>query len=151
MHEDIIQSWGQFETPGLVLTMEIVCALRGDSPLVGSPRGLGFVCLFYYHLTYNFCFLVMEMNKTSWRFSLGVCILGLFEKSKKFVCYLVCELFTLLLKVHKDMEYLYLDEIPLKTFGRCSMDVEILVSNIFQILSLKVKYICTFWIKLVIC
>ena len=67
---------------------------------------------------------MMEMNKTSWRFSLGVCILGLFEKSKKFVCYLVCELFTLLLKVHKDMEYFYLDEISLKTFGRCSMDVE---------------------------
>ena len=75
MHGDITQSWGQFETPGLVLTMEIVCALRGDSPLVGSPRGLGFVCLFCYHLIYNFCFLVVELNKTSWRYSLGFCIL----------------------------------------------------------------------------
>ena len=107
MHGDIIQSWGQFETPGLVLTMEIVCAFRGDSPLVGSPRGLGFICVFCYHLIYNFCFLVVELNKTSWRYSLGFCILGFFEKIENYVCYLVCELFTLLLKVYKGMEYLW--------------------------------------------
>ena len=28
-------SWGQFETPGLVVAMKIVSALRGDSPFGG--------------------------------------------------------------------------------------------------------------------
>ena len=27
--------WGQFETPGLVVAMKIVSALRGDSPFGG--------------------------------------------------------------------------------------------------------------------
>ena len=73
--ETLCNLGGQLETPGLVLTIEIVCALLGDSPLVGSPRGLGFICLFRYHLIYDICFLVVELNKTLWRHSLGVCIL----------------------------------------------------------------------------
>ena len=85
MHGDITQPWGQLETPGLVLTIEIVCALLGDSPLVGSPRGLGFICLFRYHLIYDICFLVVELNKTLWRHSLGVCTLV-----SKFVEFLLC-------------------------------------------------------------
>ena len=60
----------------------------------------------------------MEVNKTLCRSSLGfLYILGLFEQRKKFICYSVCELFTLLLNAYKAMEYFHLDEISLKILG----------------------------------
>ena len=40
-----MQSWGQFETPGLVVTMKIVSALRGDSRF-GGVTSMTRICLF---------------------------------------------------------------------------------------------------------
>ena len=110
-----------------------------------------FICLFLCHLIYDICSLVVELNKTLWRHSLGVCILVFLKDSELcmslslWVGYFVTE------SIQMYGISLVLDEISLKTFGRCSWDVETLVSNNFQISSLKVKYICTSWIKLVIC